>query len=100
MSSKRKLNLNINEIDMILNAYYKDKISSTMISKNMKIGLSKVKQVIKSYSTVFLNKYPEYKPIDDVSTDLYEQHILASSYKPSKLNIEKKEKTEQSALLE
>jgi len=104
MSSKRKLNLNINEIDMILNAYYKDKISSTMISKNMKIGLSKVKQVITNYSNVYLNKYPEYKPIDDISTDLYEQHILSSSYKPTKLiymnNIEKKDKIEQSTLLE
>lgn len=104
MSSKRKLNLNINEIDMILNAYYKDKISSTMISKNMKIGLSKVKQVITNYSDVYLNKYPEYKPIDDISTDLYEQHISSSSYKPTKLiymnNIEKKYKIEQSTLLE
>ena len=47
-----------------------------MISKNMKIGLLKVKTVITNYSTVYLNKHPQYKPIDDVSTDLYEQHIL------------------------
>ena len=66
----------------------------------MKIGLSKVKTVITNYSTVYLNKYPQYKPIDYVSTDLYEQHILSNSYKPSKLNIEKKEKIEQSTLLE
>ena len=30
MSSRRKLNLNINEIDMVLNSYYKDKVSITM----------------------------------------------------------------------
>jgi len=89
MSSKRKLNLNINEIDVILNTYYNDKISVTQIGKNMKIASSKVKSVISDYSGAYLNKFPQYKPVDDVSVNEYEQYILSGSYTPSKLTIEK-----------
>jgi hypothetical protein len=88
----RKLNLNINEIDSILNTYYRDKVSSTQISKIMKISPSKVKNVIKDYSTIYLNKHPEYKPIDDISTESYEQHILSSSYVPATLNVPNRKK--------
>jgi hypothetical protein len=86
MTSKRKLNLNLNEIDTILNAIYKNKISPTQISKNMKISPSKVKSVIKDYSEVFLNKFPQYKPIDEISADMYELHISNNDYNPSKLD--------------
>jgi len=90
MSIRRKLNLNINEIDMILNSYYKDKISITQMSKNIKLSSSKIKNVIKDYSDAFLTKFPQYKPVDDVSVNDYEQYILSGSYTPAKLEIEKK----------
>lgn len=93
MNNTRKLNLNISEIDSILNGYYKDKISSTQISKILKISPSKVKNVIKNYSTIYLNKYPEYKPIDNISTDTYEQHILSSSYTPVSIQIEQRKQS-------
>lgn len=85
MKKSRTLNLNLSEIDIILNGYYRDKISSTQLSKTLKISPSKIKNVIKNYTTAFLNKFPEYKPIDNVSVDMYEQHILSSGYIPSKL---------------
>ena len=59
--TSRKLNLHLNDIDTILNLYYRDKISSTQISKNMKISMNKVKNVIKKYSTPYLNKFPNLK---------------------------------------
>lgn len=93
MSSRRKLNLNINEIDMVLNSYYKDKVSITQMSKNMKLSSSKIKNVIKNYSDTFLTKFPQYKPVDDVSVNDYEQYILSGSYTPAKLEIEKKSRT-------
>ena len=89
MSSTRKLNLNIDEIDLILNGYYAQKISSSQIARNMKISIQKVKNVIKDYSAIYLNKYPQYKPIDEVSVDVYEQHILSSSYEPRTIDINK-----------
>lgn len=88
MSSKRKLDLNIHEIDTILNAYYTQKISSTQISKNMKINISKVKNVIANYSETYLNRFPQYKPVGDISVDMYESHIKSKDYVPYKIEIE------------
>lgn len=60
------------------------------MSKNIKLSSSKIKNVIKDYSDAFLTKFPQYKPVDDVSVNDYEQYILSSSYTPAKLEIEKK----------
>ena len=36
-----------------------------------------------------INKFPQYKPVDEISTDMYEQHISNNTYNPSKLEIQK-----------
>ena len=105
-NNQRKLNLNIDEIDKILNSYYRDKVSSTQISKIMKISSAKVKNVITNYSTAYLNKFPQFKPMEDISINTYETHILSSTYEPSKIDIpaptkkERKKKEVVSSLIE
>ena len=88
--SKRKLNLSIHEIDLILNAYFKDKVSITQINKNIKVSTDKIKEVIKTYSIPFLSKYPQYKQLDNISVDDYQNHISGNTYTPAKLEIEKR----------
>ena len=71
----KKINLNLSEIDTILELFYKDKISITKINKTKKISPSTIKKVIQLYSEIYLEKNPTLRPIDNITADMYKEHI-------------------------
>lgn len=73
--SNNKKNFSINEIETILELFYKKKLSITRISKDYKFSATKVKSIINKYSSVYIEKYPEYKLSENITIDEFKHYL-------------------------
>jgi len=82
-----KINYSINEIENVLELYYKFNNNISKINKETKISVVKIKKIIKIYGTIYEEKYPQYKKSINISTEDFKNFLnkkenIMEKYKP------------------